>query len=250
MKFSIDYLWTPIVMFLLGYILVKLSGKKSVAQMNSFDLIIIMIVGTTVSEPIVSKNNWIASWYSLAVILCYIALSRLAIVNKFKALLITSPTVLIRNGKVDKQGLKKVRMSVEILLGILRVKGFTTINDVEVATMEESGQVSVIPKSNKRPLQPNDIQLSPSPTFVAIPLIIDGEIVNHNLKFIKKSLEWLLGQMQAHNLSVSNLGEITLATYNQQGIVEFDTSNQDMDNTNELFDYKPGNENLGVRPPN
>jgi uncharacterized membrane protein YcaP (DUF421 family) len=70
-----------------------------------------------------------------------------------------------------------------------------------MATMEESGQVSVIPKSAKRPLQPSDIQLQPSPTFVSIPLIMDGDIVHHNLKFVNKGLDWLYTQMQTNNLS-------------------------------------------------
>lgn len=62
MQWFTDYLWTPFVVFALGYLLVQISGKRSVAQMDSFDLIFIMIIGTTISEPIVSKNNWEASF--------------------------------------------------------------------------------------------------------------------------------------------------------------------------------------------
>lgn len=243
MQFSLYYFWTPIAMFLIGYLLIRIAGKKSVTQMSSFDLIIIMIVGTTISEPIVSKNNWIATWFSLVVVLCYIVISRLALVNKFKALLTASPTILIRKGDIDKAGLKKAKINVEMLLGILRVKGYTSVKDVEMATLEENGQISVIPKSDKRPLQPTDIQLSPSPAFVSIPLIVDGEIVYHNLKFINKSMSWLLSQMQAHELGENNLHEVTLATYNQQGFVEFDTSHVKGQHAGSPSDYMPGNEN-------
>ncbi|KKB40516.1 hypothetical protein [Bacillus thermotolerans] len=58
MQWFTDYLWTPFVVFALGYLLVQISGKRSVAQMDSFDLIFIMFIGTTISKPIVSKNNW------------------------------------------------------------------------------------------------------------------------------------------------------------------------------------------------
>jgi uncharacterized membrane protein YcaP (DUF421 family) len=84
MHFLNDYLWTPFSVFLFGYLFVKMTGKRSVAQMTSFDLIFIMIIGTSISEPIVTKNNWVATWYSFAIALCYIALSRLALFNKLK----------------------------------------------------------------------------------------------------------------------------------------------------------------------
>ncbi|MGH0944944.1 DUF421 domain-containing protein [Bacillus mycoides] len=242
MKFIIDYLWTPFIVLFFGYLFVKMTGKRAVSQMSSFDFIFIMIIGTSISEPIVTKNNWIASWYSFAVALCYMALTRLTLVNKLKHLLTNSPTVLIRGGDIDEKGLKTARMNIEELLGALRTKGFTSISDIELATMEESGEISVIPKSDKRPLQPSDLQMMPSPAFISIPLIVDGEIVNHNLKFIKKDFDWLHAQMQANNLNKNDLKQITLATYNQQGIVEFDIFHEgDIDEG--PYNYKPGNEN-------
>lgn len=243
MSFSIDYLWTPIVVFVVGYLVVRMAGKKSVVQMNSFDLIVIMIAGTALAEPITSKNNWIATWYTFVVVLCYMAFTRLTLINKLKKLLTNSPTVLIREGKIDEKGIKKVKLSVQYLLGQLRVQGYPNVNDVEMALMEESGQISIIPKSDKRALQPNDIQVSPSPAFVSIPLIIDGEIIDHNLRFIKKGRDWLVSQMQAYNMNMNDLEDITLATYNQQGFVEFDTSHQRGDYWNEPDNYTPGNEN-------
>ena len=210
--------------------------------MDSFDLIFIMIIGTTISEPIVSKNNWEASWHSLAVTLFYIALLRLILVNKLKPLLTPSPTVLIRGGNIDEKGLRKERLTVEELLGRLRAQGYTSTKDIEIAVMEETGQVSIIPKSDKRPLQPSDLNMQPPPTFLTIPLIIDGEVIHHNLKFIEKDSDWLSTQMQAHNLSEKDLDSITLAAYNQQGMVEFDTTSEKEKNKG-VYNYKPGNEN-------
>jgi uncharacterized membrane protein YcaP (DUF421 family) len=242
MELFIDFLWTPFVVFFVGFLLVKIAGKKSVAEMNSFDLIFIMIVGTSISEPVVTKNNWVASWYSILITIFYVALSRLSLVNKLKHFIITSPTVLIRGGDVDRKGLKKSHLTVDELLGLLRIKGYTNTSDIDIAIFEESGQISVIPKSDKRPLQPSDIQLQPSPAFVSIPLIVDGEIVHHNLKFIEKDEDWLHSQMQAYNLSNKDINKITLATYNQQGYVEFDTTNP-KDHDKGIYNYKPGNKN-------
>jgi uncharacterized membrane protein YcaP (DUF421 family) len=235
-----DYLWTPFMVFSLGFLFVKMAGKRSVSQMTAFDLMFIQIIGTAITEPIVSKNNWVASWYSFAIVLFYILLSRLALVNKFKHWLTHSPTVLIHDGDIDEQGLLRVKLSIEELQGILRTKGYTNKLDVEMAIMEESGQVSIIPKSDKRPLQPSDIKLQPSPTFVSIPLIMDGEIVEHNLKFINKDLDWLYSQMQAKNLRKEDINKITLADYTQKGNVQFDMKNEKNYETF-VFNYKSDN---------
>ncbi len=228
------------MVFSLGFLLVKFAGKRSVAQMTAFDLMFIQIMGTAITEPIVSKNNWSAAWYSFAIALLYIILSRLALVNKLKYWISHSPTVLIRGGDIDEKGLGRVRLTVDELQGILRTKGFTSILDVEMAVMEESGQVSIIPKSVKRPLQPSDLNLQPSPTFISIPLIMDGDIIHHNLKFVHKNLNWLYSQMMNHHLREEDLHKITLATYNQKGKVEFDIIK---DRDNSIHSYKPGNEN-------
>jgi uncharacterized membrane protein YcaP (DUF421 family) len=237
-----DYLWTPFMVFSLGYLLVKMAGKRSVAQMTAFDLMFIQIIGTAITEPIVSKSNWVAAWYSFAIALFYITLSRIALVNKFKHWITHSPTVLIRNGDIDEQGLIKVRITVDELLGILRTQGYINILDVEMAVMEKSGQVSIIPKSDKRPLQPSDLNIQPSPTFISIPLIMDGDIVYHNLKFVNKSLDWLYSQMVTNSIRKEDLHNITLATYNQIGKVEFDIKNE-KDHDNSINNYKPGNDN-------
>ncbi|PFP30868.1 hypothetical protein COJ96_02580 [Bacillus sp. AFS073361] len=240
MTFLNDYLWTPFMVFSLGFLLVKFAGKRSVAQMTAFDLMFIQIMGTAITEPIVSKNNWSAAWYSFSIALLYIILSRLALVNKLKYWISHSPTVLIRKGDIDEHGLARVRLTVDELQGILRTKGYTDILDVEIAVMEESGQVSIIPMSDKRPLQPSDLNIQPSPTFISIPLIMDGDIIQHNLKFVHKSLDWLYSQMMNHQLGKEDLHKITLATYNQKGDVEFDIKKE---HDKSINTYKPGNEN-------
>lgn len=57
MAFLNDYLWTPFIVFSLGYLLVKMAGKRSVAQMTAFDIMFIQIIGTAITEPIVSARR-------------------------------------------------------------------------------------------------------------------------------------------------------------------------------------------------
>ncbi|MCP3763906.1 DUF421 domain-containing protein [Domibacillus sp. A3M-37] len=238
----IEYIWTPLYVVALGYALTRLSGKKSVAQMHSYDLIFVITLGTAISEPIASKNNWLAGGYSLAIVIIYLLLSKLVLINFFKNTLTSTPTVLIRNGDIDEQGLKQIKMTVEELLGELRIKGFSNPSDIAIALMEETGKVSVIPKSSIRSLQPIDLQLSPKPAFVSIPIIIDGEVIIHNLNFIEKDEKWLYKQLQAYNISEGNIHTVTLATFNQEGALEIDNDHTH-DYGKGIYNYKPGDEN-------
>jgi uncharacterized membrane protein YcaP (DUF421 family) len=238
----LHHLWTPVLVFITGYVLARMAGKRAVSQMNAFDLIFIMIIGSSISEPIVSENEGLSVWYSFAIALLYLGISRLAVTNLFKNLLTTSPTVLIRKGDIDERGLKKSHLTVEELQGQLRIRGFVRAADVELATMEEGGQISVIPKVEFRPVQTRDLKLQTEPEFIAIPLISDGEIIRHNLKYLQKDEEWLYRQMELQHIPRHELPKITQALYDQQGKVSFDTFTGSLHDQDPDY-YKPGDQN-------
>lgn len=242
MDLLLNYVLTPIAVFLIGYILLRIMGKKAVSQMSSFDLLVVLVLGIIISEPIVTKRLGIASYYAIAITVVYFAFSLLAIKGKFKTILTGSPTVLIRNGDIDEKGLRKVRISVDELLGELRQKGYANASDLALVVLEETGSLSAIPMADKRPLQPSDINKSPSPTFIPIPLIIDGEVIEHNVKYIQKGSDWLNSQLQAYNLSMDKIDSVTLATLNQKGFLDVDTANPH-DREDGPLNYKPGNTN-------
>lgn len=233
-----QYIWTPIAVFFVGYVLLRIMGKRAVNEMSSFDLLITIVVGTAISEPIVTKRLDIASYYSVAIAMVYIIFSRLTLTKPLKKLFTSSPTVLIRGGDIDEQALRKSKMSVQELLGQLRVSGYSKVQDVELATMEETGQISVLPKSTARPIQPSDLQLQVKPAFIPIPLIIDGEVIEHNLIYLNKDKKWLEYQL----LNYDDFSNITLATYEQDGTVSVDTKNVHNHDSG-ASNYKPGNDN-------
>lgn len=240
----VTYGLKPLIIFIVSYIYIRIGGKKAVSEMNSFDILFVIVMGTIISEPLVTKKPFESLLYGAVFLLIYIMFSYAVLNNKLRWLLSSSPTVLIKNGDIDEKGLRRERMTTNELISILRLKSFYNLTDVELAVMERTGKVSVIPKSHARPLQPNDIQLHPSPTFIPIPLIVNGQILNHNLKFLQKDKDWLTMQLNAHQLSIDNISDVTLGTYNQQGTLSIDTDNPDDNaNTNNPYAYKPGNDN-------
>ncbi len=239
-----EYIVTPIAIFLAGYLFLRLSGKKSIAQMNSFDLMFILVVGTIVAEPLVTHNPYKALYFGVIFTLLHVVFSYLTLNNKLRWFLVESPTVLLRNGDINEVGLKTVKMTTDELLSELRVKGFTNPKDIAMVTMENSGQISVIPKSYARPLQPSDMKITSPPTFIPIPLIMNGEILDHNLKFLNKDRKWLDKKlMEQFHINIEEISDITLAAFNQEQNIDIDTDYPHNLGQKDPNNYMPGNEN-------
>lgn len=163
--------------------------------MHTFDLLYIFVLTNIISTPVEDEHVGKAIIYAGCTVILYKIFIRLALHNKLRWILYESPTVLIHNGDIDRKGLKKVRMPINELLSHLRVQGYVDTQNIAIAIMEETGNISVIPKADYRPVQPNDLNLSVKKEFLPIPLIMDGQIVYHNLKYLQLDREWLESEL-------------------------------------------------------
>jgi uncharacterized membrane protein YcaP (DUF421 family) len=232
-------LYRPFIVFTAGYLLLRVTGKKAVSQMHSFDLLYIFVLTNIISTPIEDSKMGKALTYAVIIVIFYKILIRLSLHNKLRWILYERPTVLIRNGDIDRKGLKKVRMPMNELLSHLRVKGFTDTQNIAMATMEETGSISVIPKSEYRPVQPYDLNLRIQKEYIPIPLIMDGQIIYHNLKYLQLEQSWLMNEVEKTGNNVEN---ILLATYSKNGKLFID-DNELQNHKNDPYYYEPGKDN-------
>ncbi|MDM5197627.1 DUF421 domain-containing protein [Fictibacillus enclensis] len=233
------FIYNPLLIFLFGYIFLRITGKKAVSQMHSFDMLYILIIGNVISQPMQKDNVWKALLFTFIVMLLYKLFMWLSLNNKLRWTLFESPTVLIRNGDIDRTGLRKVRLPMDELLAQLRVKGFTDTRNIALCAMEDNGQISVIPKSNFRPVQPGDLKIKVKREFIPIPVIMDGQIIDHNLKYLKLDREWLLKRVKQKGADVQN---VLLATITESGTLHIDTNNPHNEDKGP-YSYKPGEDN-------
>ena len=125
------------------------------------------------------------------------------------------------------------------LLSHLRVKGYTDTQNIAIAVMEETGSISVIPKSEYRPVQPNDLKLMVRKEYLPIPLIMDGQILDHNLKYLQLDRGWLINEVEKMGEKVR---KFTLATFLENGKLFID-NNEINDHKSDPNYYKPGEDN-------
>ncbi len=196
------------------FILSKVMGRKQVSQLNVFDYIIGISIGSIAAE--MTLNNEIDFFEGVFAISIYAVFAYLItlLTNKSiiaRRLLIGCPTVLIEDGKLNYKALKKSKLDLNDFLQEARIQGYFNLSEIEFAIMEANGQVSFLPKSNAQPVKRKDIKLKTSYEGLCCNAIIDGKIMINNLKEIGKNEEWLLTRLKNnHYKDINSLALVIL----------------------------------------
>jgi uncharacterized membrane protein YcaP (DUF421 family) len=236
----LEIFYRTAIIFFAGYFFLRLTGKKAVAQMHTFDLLYILMLTNIVSSPAEVDDIGKTLIFAAITVILYKILVRVSLHNKLRWIFNERPTVLIRNGDIDRKGLKKVRMPMNELLSHLRAKGYTDTQDIAIAVMEETGEISVIPKADYRPVQPNDLNLTVKKEYLPIPLIMDGQILDPNLKYLQLDRGWLIHEVDKKGEKLEN---IILATFLENGKIFIDNNDISQHN-NDPNAYNPGKDTI------
>lgn len=207
-----------IISFFFLLLLVKLIGKQQVSQLTYFDYVVGITIGSIAStlSVQVNENTWatitgMIVWALLAIILAFIGLKS----TLFRKVVEGVPEIIIQNGKIDNNILSRNQLSIEDLMSMLRTKDVFNINDVEFAVLEQNGKLSVLLKSQKQPLTPQDMNI---PTqYVGLPtnLIMDGCVNMEALRSVNLSKACLDHHLKKEK--IMNVEDIFLAQLDTQG---------------------------------
>lgn len=183
-----------IVLYILVLIVMRLMGKREIGQLQPFELAIAIMIADLASIPMtdtgVPISNGIVPILGLLVMHLLISIINLKSM-KAREIICGKPRILIYRGKIDEEALKKERFTLNELQERLRDKNIVNIFDVEYAILETSGQISVIEKSNKRYTIPEDFGITPEYEGIPYDLVVDGKVMNDNLKILEKNYNWL-----------------------------------------------------------
>lgn len=209
--------------FLIAFAFMRIMGKRSVAQMSIFDLIVVVLLGSMLASSLADRKTVTQTVITGAfIVLAYLLASYLMLNNRVRELFRSKPAILIHKGNIDEAGLRQTRITVPELLGQLRLKGYSSIADVEFAIMEEGGNLSVIPKSQKAPVTPSVLSIATAPADLPVPVIVDGEWIDDNLSYLQKSREHLLQQLAMYGIQPEDLQKLTLVQVEPNGNLTVD----------------------------
>ena len=188
-----------ILIYIIVLIVMRLMGKREIGQLQPFELVISIMIADLAATPI--ANSGIPLTNGVIPILGLLVMHLLiSIVNmkslKVREFICGKPSILIYRGKLDEKALKRERFTINELQERLREKNIVNIGDVEYAILETSGQISIIEKPNKRNVTPEDLGIESEYEGISYDLVIDGVIMNDNLKLLNKDYKWLKKQVQ------------------------------------------------------
>ena len=181
-----------ICLYILVLIVMRYMGKKEIGQMQPFELVISIMIADLASTPMSETGIPILYGVILGLLFMYMIISMINIKSiRIREIICGKPRIVIYRGRIDEQALIKEKLTINELQERLRVNGVSSIEDVEYAILETSGQLSVIEKPNKRTTTPEDFGIMPEYVGISYDLVIDGKIMYDNLKKLDKSYDWL-----------------------------------------------------------
>ena len=195
---------TLILYFLIMFGL-RLMGKRQIGELEPSELVLTMMISDLATVPM--QDFGIPLLAGVIPILTLLALSmlmsQLSLHNlRFRALVCGTPTVLIRDGQLQQEAMRKNRYTLDELLEELRGQGIASIEDVKYAVLENSGQLSVLPWTHQQPPSAAQLGLDLEDN-VTLPVILvnDGRVLRKNLTACGKDEQWLLQTIRKENLS-------------------------------------------------
>lgn len=173
-----------VIMYTLVLLSIRLMGKSELSKMSPFQLVIVFMIAELASIPIDNPSSSLASGIIAIFTLTFlqILLSLLSIkFEGFKNFISGRPSILIEKGKLNIRELSRLRITITDLMEQLRLENCPSITNVQYAVMESNGQLTVIPKSECRPLTPKDMNLKTVSEALPVILVSDGTLYEKNL---------------------------------------------------------------------
>lgn len=204
------------------FLLTKWMGNKQMSQLNLFDYITGITIGSLAAELALDDGSFV--WPTLVSILLYGFLAfGLSFITQ-KSLLCRRffsgyPLVLFRKGELSYRNLRRARLDVNDFLTMARIAGYYSLRDVEEAVLEINGAISFLPVAEKRPVTPGDLSLSVSPSDACVSVILDGVILNDHLKRRGFDRKWLYKMLDAQGYKSEK--EILLCLVESDGQCSF-----------------------------
>ena len=196
-----------ILLYLVLIFSVRLMGKRQIGQMEASEFVVTMLVANLAAIPM--QDGGIPLFSGLVPILTVLGLelvlSGLILRSVFvRKLLCGKPVILIENGKILRDNLRRTRVTLDELTCHLRQKDVLDLKSVQYAILETNGNLSVFPYPKERPASAKEAGISVKPQYLPITVIEDGFISRDNLSRAGKDPDWLARVLQARNTTAED----------------------------------------------
>ena len=194
-----------LILYVVVIFMMRLMGKRQIGQLQPYELVFTMIIADLAATPM--SDVGIPLLYGVmpiaASVLVYAVISLLTLKSEKARLILTGrPTILVRNGVICQDEMKRQGFTITELMEQVREHGIENLHDVGCAVLEISGQVNVFPTAKKRPVTPDDLNIRVKYENLPLHLIQDGCLQKDSLRMAHLTESWLTQQLRKFDCTI------------------------------------------------
>lgn len=213
----VSALWRTVVMYAAILLGVRIMGKRQISQLQTSELVVTLLISELAVLPI--EDGSISIWQGfvpMAALVVFELLISLAMLksNRFRKLICGKPVLVVENGKILQNEMRRLRLSTEELFEQLRQNGVFSLEEVAYAIIETNGMMSVARHAKDDALTPKQAGVKVAPAYLEVVVISDGELSESSLSICGKDAHWAKEQVKSAGMEVS---DVFLMTATQQG---------------------------------
>lgn len=207
-----------IVAFLLLFLMTRIMGKKQISQLTFFDYCVGITIGSIAATMSVDQNvkalNGLMSlfvWGLFPTLLAYLGMKS----NTFSSITDGRASIIIEDGRIIKKNMKKNLLNINELMLLLRENNAFKISEVEMAILETNGELSVLLKTDKQPVNATMLGIQVKQEHAPSILIMDGKTMNKTMEKLGYTEAWLRTEVQKQG--ASQINDVFLAQVDPTG---------------------------------
>ena len=208
----LSYLRT-IILYLVLICVIRLMGKRQIGQMEPSEFVVTMLVANLASIPMQDSGIPLFSGFIpiVTVLGLELVLSHLSLKSiRVRKLLCGKPVILIENGTILQQNLRKTRVTLDELTGHLRLNNVLDLRTVQYAILETNGSLSVFPYPKDCPASAKDAGIAVARQYLPVTIIDDGVLLRHNLHPAGKDLRWVERVLAGYHARIEDTWLLTV----------------------------------------
>lgn len=203
---SIIYvLCASVVSLIVLFALSRLIGNRQISELSLFDYINSITIGSIAAELAASDNLNDSLRFLTAMVFYGIITMVLAVIanksKKARSVLEGKPIVLMKDGKMYRDGFKKAHLDINEFQADCRLLGYFDLSSIDTALIEANGKISILPAAAKQPLTVEDAGATSTQEHIRTNVIADGRILSENLHLVGRDDAWLTSELKSRNLS-------------------------------------------------
>ena len=214
-------IWRTVLFHGILIVTVRLLGKRQIGQMEPSEFVVTMLLANLATIPMEEPDVPVThGLVPIALVIAAELLMAFAMLRsiRLRRLLCGKPVILIENGRIVEENLRRTHVNLDELTMHLREQEIFDLTEVKFAILETNGQLSTLLYAKDRPASAKDAGIKASETELPVTLISDGNLMRENMEIAKRDEAWVEKELQKRNCPLS---EVLLMTVDRTGRIYF-----------------------------